>query len=144
MRIPLTIAGLPELSSLSPDERRALMRSCDAPGPLRLWSYNISRGIFLAALLFLLLHGGGLAQRLTGTLGVILMLALTLGFAYLMHVVTLIRIRGQFRLAMKAATRDGLVPICLGCGHDCAAAESDRCPECGASRRVTATDGAAR
>ena len=142
MRIPLTIGGLPELASLSADERQALLRACDAPGPLRLWSYNFSRGIFLAALLFLMLHLNGLAQQLSGPLGAVVMLVATVLFAYAMHVLTVIRIRGQFRLAMEAANRGGLVPVCLACGHDCSATDSDRCPECGASRRVASTDGA--
>ena len=141
MRIPLTIGGLPELASLSSEERRDLLRACDAPGPLRLWSYNLSRGIFLAALLFLLLHLNGATQQLRGWPGATAMLVATIVLAYLMHVLTVIRIRGQFRLAMEAANRGGLVPVCLACGHDCSATDSDRCPECGASRRVDSDEG---
>jgi hypothetical protein len=135
MRIPLTIAGLPELSSLSDAERRALLKACDAPGPLRLWSYNLSRGIFLAALLFLLLHGGGWSQQLAGAVGAIVLVLATLVFAVLMHAVTIVRIRGQFRIALEESTIGTLPPICLHCGHDCAAIDSRRCPECGSWRR---------
>ena len=135
MRIPLTIGGLPELASLSDAERAALLKSCDAPGPLRLWSYNLSRGIFLAALLFLLLHGGGWVQQITGVVGAIAMVVATLFFAVLMHAVTIVRIRGQFRIALAESAIGTLPPICLHCGHDCAAIESRRCPECGSWRR---------
>jgi DNA-directed RNA polymerase subunit RPC12/RpoP len=138
MRIPLTIGGLPELASLSDAERATLLKSCDAPGPLRLWSYNLSRGIFLAALLFLVLHWGGISQSLAGAFGAIVLVLATLVFAVLMHIVTIVRVRGQFRLAMEAGSRGGLVPICLRCGHDCSTIDSNRCPECGASRLVPA------
>ena len=92
-------------------------------------------------MLFLLLHLNGFAQQLTGMLGATVMLVATVLFAYAMHVLTMIRIRGQFRIAMEAANRGGLVPVCLACGHDCSATDSDRCPECGASRRVDVDEG---
>ena len=135
MRIPLTIGGLPELASLSDAERAALLKSCDAPGPLRLWSYNLSRGIFLAALLFLVLHWGGISQSLAGAFGAIGLVMATMVFAVLMHVATIVQIRGQLRIAVEESSIGDLPPICLHCGHDCSAIESRRCPECGSWRR---------
>ena len=111
------------------------MKTCDAPGPLRLWSFNLSRGIFLAALLFLLLHGGGLAQRLSGPIGAVLMVVATIAFALVMHVATIVQMRHRIRTAVEEASGGDLPPICLNCGHDCAAIESRRCPECGSWRR---------
>lgn len=140
MHVPLTISGLPELQSLSDDQRRRLLVSCQAPGPLRLWMFNLSRGLFLAAILFLLLHANDSAQRLAGAIGAVVFLGSTAGMALLMHVWTITRIRGQVRMAIEAASSGGLVPICLQCGHDCSGSTADRCTECGASRRVDGLD----
>ena len=138
MRIPLTIARLPELESLSSQERHSLLAACRVPNPLRLWTGSLIRGMFLTAIVFLFLHLNDAAQRLAGPVGAITILFGTLVLTWVMHAWTIIRIRGQLRLAIESASRDGLVPICLGCGHDCSATERSTCPECGASRRVRA------
>ena len=140
MYVPLTISGLPELQSLSEDQRRRLLTGCQAPGPLRLWMFNFSRGLFLAATLFLLLHINDSAQRLAGVLGATVFLGSTTGLTLVMHVWTITRIRGQVRMAIEAASSGGLVPICLRCGHDCSGSTVERCPECGTSRRVDGMD----
>lgn len=139
MRIPLTIAGLPELESLSSEERQELLKSCQAPSPLRLWTWSLTRGLFLTAVALFLFHIGNRAQQLSGPVGVALLLGGTLCLTWLMHMWTMIRIRGQIRMAIEAASNGGLVPICTACGHDCGLTTSPRCPECGASRRIGGT-----
>lgn len=140
MHVPLTISGLPELQSLSDEERQRLLASCQAPGPLRLWMFNFSRGLFLAAFVFLLMHINDSAQRLAGPLGVVAFLGGTAAFGLASHFWTITRIRGQLRMAIEAASTGGLVPICLRCGHDCSGSSAQRCSECGASRRVDGLD----
>ncbi|MBQ72144.1 MAG: hypothetical protein CMJ67_04485 [Planctomycetaceae bacterium] len=137
MRIPLTIAGLPELESLSSEERTELLQKCHAPSPLRLWTWNFTRGLFLTSIVLFFFHIGNRAQQLSSTTGVGLLLGGTLCLSWLMPVWTMSRIRGQIRFAIEAASRDGLVPICTRCGHDCGPTTSSRCPECGASRRIS-------
>lgn len=137
MRVPLTIAGLPELQSFTRAERARLLAAAHAPGPVRLWAFNLSRGVFLAAVAFLVLHFNGISQQLVGPLGVIALLGGTAVFGCLVHFWTITRIRGQLRIAIESASRGRLVPICLQCGHDCSSVESERCPECGADRRVS-------
>lgn len=136
MRIPLTIARLPELDSLSSEERKALLAECRVPNPLRLWTGSLIRGMFLTAIVFLFLHLNDMTQRLAGPVGAIAILLATFALTWLMHAWTIIRIRGQLRLAIESASRDGLVPICLSCGHDCSATQGSTCPECGVSRHV--------
>ena len=136
MRVPLTIAGLPELQSFTPAERARLLDAANAPGPIRLWTFNLSRGVFLAAVVFLFLHLNDFSQQLVGAPGVIALLGATFVFGCLLHLWTMTRIRGQLRMAIEAASRGRLVPLCLQCGHDCSSVDSERCPECGGNRRV--------
>ncbi|MBC03039.1 MAG: hypothetical protein CMJ34_07030 [Phycisphaerae bacterium] len=136
MRMPLTIAGLPELESLTSDQRRELLAACKAPSALRLWTSNLARGMCLAAVLFFILHLGNGARQITGPIGVGILLIGISGMTLVMHLWTITRIRGQIRMAIEAASIGGLVPICTRCGHDCTRITATRCPECGASRRI--------
>ena len=137
MRIPLTIAGLPELESLNSGERADLLASCNAPSPLRLWTSSLIRGMCVAAVVFFFLHIGSGARQLAGPVGAAILLGGTLCLTWVMHALRMIRIRGQIRLAIEAASRGGLVPICMACGHDCSRTTATKCPECGAPRRVS-------
>ena len=62
MRVPLTIAGLPELESMSSEERSELLRRCGAPGPVRIWIWSFTRGLFLTAILLIFLNTPGMRE----------------------------------------------------------------------------------
>ena len=135
MRVPLTIAGLPELESMSSEERSELLRRCGAPGPVRIWIWSFTRGLFLTAILLIFLRTGSGAPQWSNLAGAAVLLGGTICMTWVMHAWTMIRIRGQIRFAIEAASGGGLVPICTRCGHDCGPTTGPRCPECGASRR---------
>ena len=128
--IPLTIEKIPELASLPPLTRAAMLTDADAPGPLRLWSYNASRGVITTVILIWLGHD--LVYRGLPTMGSMAIIAtLVVTTAFLWHVWTITRIRGRIRAGIAAAAVNERSPICLRCGYDCAAVDGDSCPECG-------------
>lgn len=135
MRIPWTIAGLPELQSLSPDERARLLASTGAPSAVRLWSRNFFLGLFVTVVLLFILHLNDTSQRLAGPIGAAAVVVMTFGFTYLSHVWIITRIRGQVRMGIESSSGGDLVPVCIACGYDCTSTDADRCPECGTSRR---------
>lgn len=140
VRIPLTVAGLPELAAFSESERAALLRHAGDPGPIRLWIRNLSIGTLVSIMVFAVAHWTDLLPP-TGAIGILFVL-ITVGLStWVVHAIRMIQIRGRLRMAMARASVGELVPICLACGHDCRGIDSDRCSECGAPRLVPRTQG---
>ena len=128
--IPLTIEKIPELASLPPSTRDAMLTIADAPGPWRLWSYNASRGVITTVILIWLGHD--LVYRDLPTMGSMTIIAtLVMTTTFLWHVWTITRIRGRIRTGIATAAANERTPICLRCGYDCATVDGDACPECG-------------
>lgn len=130
LSIPLIIEKIPELASLPPSTRAAMLTAADAPGPWRLWSYNASRGVITTVVLIWLGHD--LVYRDLPTMGSMAIIAtLVVTTTFLWHVWTITRIRGRIRTGIATAAANERTPICLRCGYDCAAVDGDACPECG-------------
>lgn len=140
VHVPMTVAGLPELAGFSAEERRRVLRAANCPSPLRLWTYNASRGIALSSVSLILVHLLELDRRMAGLGGATIVVAAAVACTFGFHALSMIRIRGQLRMAIEEASAGGRSPICLSCGHDCAEIQGDRCPECGASLLVPAGD----
>ena len=137
MRFHPTVASLPELESIPPEDRRRMLRNARCPGPIRLWVLNVAQGVVLAGVLMILVHAFGLQDMLAGPLGLAALLIAAIVCTICVHLVTITRIQRQIRRAIAEATAGDRTPICLSCGFDCAESEGDRCPECGASLLIS-------
>jgi len=129
--IPPTTEKIPEVASLPPSVRTEMLAAADAPGPLRLWSYNASRGVITTVILIWLGHDA-VYRDLPTTVSMLVIATLVATTTLLWHFWTITRIRGRIRAGIAAAAADQRTPICLRCGYDCATIEADACPECGA------------
>lgn len=133
--IPPTIGKIPEIASLPPSARKAMLAAAEAPGPWRLWSYNASRGV-VTTVVFIWLGHDAAYRNLPAGLALLLIATVLLTTTLAWHFWTITRIRGRIRAGIAAASK-GRTPICLRCGYDCALIEGDACPECGAALLVS-------
>ena len=74
-------------------------------------------------------------------LGIAAGIATFVGFFLLQHIAFSIALVRTYAPFVRKAIRDAGVPICLGCGQLQHAADTGRCPECGAAHEALDTSG---
>jgi hypothetical protein len=123
---------MPELGELGVQERKSLLAQANAKSvQSHLLAYSSVFSALPAAAAFY--ATGDASQAWVSIPSAIVAFVLVWVIVYQYQ---LIRIRAAARLEIMKLLKGRRLPVCLRCGYDLTAIESDRCPECAAPIRV--------